>query len=119
MLVIKSPDQRDRDRITCQEVDAELAKLLRRCKRDRDYACASHPWPNGIRDPGGAEKAVETAVARPAAEILQRKQLRVHDGPTQRRPVSDSPAVELCRELTVTSIDAEDVGPAVTKSKSV
>lgn len=117
MLVIKSPDRQDHGRSTCQEVYSALYKRLEKCKSEIPYTSSPCPW-SRLQRPHAA-LAVETDVAQPAAEILQRKQLRVHDGPTHPKPLPDLPAMALCRGLVGTSLGTGDPGVVGERSKSV
>jgi hypothetical protein len=91
-LVIKSTNPKDTGRISCVKLHSTLFALFEKCKNDRDYASKPAPWDKRQKGNEIVEEAVETNVAKVAADILERKRLRIHNGKTQRRVIPDFPA---------------------------
>ncbi|KAE8454273.1 hypothetical protein EG329_005198 [Mollisiaceae sp. DMI_Dod_QoI] len=91
ILIIKSPNPKDKGRISCVELNRTLLALLEKCKNDCNYASKPAPWDRNQKNQI-EEEAVETNVAKVAADILQRKNLRVHSGKTQPRVTLETAA---------------------------
>jgi len=96
MMVVKSNDPNVRDRLSCEEVDRKMTEMLRNCEENKDYASKPAPWSRSPTERFPAsQKAVEADIAKPAVEALLRKDLRVHNGPTQKRLGPPSPTFSM------------------------
>lgn len=82
MLVVKSPNPSEKNRVDIEQVHARLFKMLIKCDDDRDYTSKPAPWPRRKGDYKTLEEAVETDVANVPQDILRWKELRVHRGRT-------------------------------------
>jgi hypothetical protein len=106
MMIIKSNNPDVRDRFSCEEVDRKLLRMFRRCKEDVDYASKPAPWPKSPRecDPT-LQTAIEADLPKPDVEALLRKDLRVHDGPTQRKFVPAPPTVQISHDVLPMAVE--------------
>ena len=73
------------------KLNHELGLLNERCKNEPDFASKPAPWDSSLKAEKIVEEAVETNVAPVAADMLLRKQLRVHSGKTQPRVTHEPP----------------------------
>lgn len=80
MLVVKSPNPKEKSRASIETVKKTLQKLLNKCNQEPEHAFRPAPWPRRKGD--YKEEAVEAKVVKSSAEILERKNLRIHNGRT-------------------------------------
>ncbi|KAI7773474.1 hypothetical protein LA080_010577 [Diaporthe eres] len=85
MLVVKSPNPREKNRMCIEEVHKRLSDLLQKCHDHKDYTYRSAPWPRRKGDSKALEEAVETNVAEHPQQILRSQRLRPYRGKTLSR----------------------------------
>ena len=89
MMIVKPNDKKDTPgRITCMQLHPRLLRMLQRCKSDKKYASTPAPRLRNEIEQRFVEEAVEAELEQSAAEVLEKKDLRIHTGRTQRRCTS-------------------------------
>lgn len=83
--MVKSPNQKEKGRMSIEEVHKRLSDLLQKCHDRMDYAYRSAPWPRKRGDSKALEEAVETNVAEQPQQILRSQRLRQYRGKTLSR----------------------------------
>ena len=99
-MIITPNDPNVRGRISCEQVDQSLSKMLRNCVEDADYASKPAPWSRSRMERiTTIQSAVEADTREPGVEALLRRDLRIYNGPTDRIFVSTYRRGPLCHPM--------------------